>query len=33
VAESLEAEIREKFKEFSWQITTHLDPYNDKEGR
>ena len=33
VADSLEAEIREKFKEFSWQITTHLDPYNDKEGR
>ena len=33
VAESLEAEIREKFKEFSWQITTHLDPYNDKEGK
>ena len=33
VADSLEAEIREKFKEFSWQITTHLDPYNDKEGK
>ena len=33
VADSLEAEIREKFKEFSWQITTHLDPHNDKEGR
>ena len=33
VADSLEAEIREKFKDFSWQITTHLDPYNDKEGR
>ena len=33
VADSLEVEIREKFKEFSWQITTHLDPYNDKEGR
>ncbi|WP_462107383.1 cation diffusion facilitator family transporter [Campylobacter concisus] len=33
VADSLEAEIREKFREFSWQITTHLDPYNDKEGK
>ncbi|WP_103649254.1 cation diffusion facilitator family transporter [Campylobacter concisus] len=33
VADSLEAEIREKFKDYSWQITTHLDPYNDKEGK
>lgn len=33
VADSLEAEIREKFRDYSWQITTHLDPYNDKEGK
>ena len=33
VADSLEAEIREKFKDYLWQITTHLDPYNDKEGK
>lgn len=30
ISNQIEYEIRDKFSEFRWEITTHLDPYDDR---